>query len=109
MEKPKKRAKNGQFLPGNREGTGRKKIPADVKEALAALTPDGVKRLGDIIRDGKDCDALEGIRMLFERLYGKPVQATDVQMDVTGGLDVRAQIHAALLEQAKQKREKADG
>ena len=69
-------------------------------EALRALEPECVERLGDIVRNGKPSEATIAIQIVFDRLYGKPVQATDVNMDVSGGLDVRAQIHAALLAQA---------
>lgn len=104
MEEPKKRAKNGQFLPGNREGKGRKKIPEDVKKAFRDLTPKAITRLAELLNSENEKVAIQAVQEVLNRALGKPVQATDVNMDVSGGLDLTAQIHAALLRREEERR-----
>lgn len=109
MGEPKKRAKNGQFLPGNREGTGRKKIPEDVKKAFHDLTPKAITRLAQLLDSTNEKVAVQAVQEILNRALGKPVQATDVNMDVSGGLDLTAQIHAALLRREEERRNAGGG
>ena len=106
---PQNRTKTGQFVKGQSGNPGgRTKIDPKVIEILKAALPEMAERLVKLTESDDENVALKAILAAFERLFGKPVQASDVQMDVSGALDVRAQIHAALLEQAKQAKEHAE-
>lgn len=91
-----KRDKNGRFLPGN-AGGGRPKIPQEVKEAIRAACPEAVQVLIEIMSNQREktCNRLEAAKTLLDRGYGKPAQAMNVE--VSGNMDVRAQIRSILL------------
>ena len=78
--------------------SGRPKIPEDVKEAIRAACPEAVQELIGYIHHKNPKIAMWAIAELLDRGYGKPTQEQNVQMDLTGLLDVRAQIRSVLLE-----------
>src|SRR5215204_893060 len=60
--------------------SGRPKMPAEVREAAMALTPDAIRTLGEImlnplVRPGVRVTAAEKI---LDRALGKPAQTVDV-------------------------------
>ena len=98
---PANRSKTGQFLPGNRANpSGRPKIPAEVREATRAACPEAVQYLVSVMRDETERTPyrMDAAKTLLERAYGKPMQAQDITLDVSGELDVTAQIRRVLLE-----------
>lgn len=108
-QKPQKRAENGRILPGTvLNPGGRPKKDPEAYEILKANTKKAAAKLVALMDDRNTKVALQAAQSLLDRVWGKPVQASEVQMDVSGALDVRAQIHAALLEQAKQAKEHAE-
>ena len=48
--------------------------------------------------------ALMAAQVILDRTMGKPMQAQNVQLDVAGLLDVRAQIRTVLMEKANEQR-----
>lgn len=83
-----KRNKNGTFAPGN-AGGGRKPIPPEIKEALAALIPKAIERLTGIIHDSEDDKlVMEAVKVVFDRVYGKPQQALDIESNNNHTIDV---------------------
>lgn len=62
------------FSKGNKLG-GRKKTPDAIKEAFAAATPEAVKILIDLMRNGEDDSIrLKAAIEVINRHLGKPVQ-----------------------------------
>ena len=79
--------------------TGRPKIPEDVKEAIRAACPKAVSVLVSMLNSKKEAYRLEAAKTLLDRGYGKPVQMQDVNLDVSGTVDVEAQIRRLLLKE----------
>lgn len=98
-ENSKKTAKGRPFKIG-RSGNpgGRPKIPEDVKEAIRAACPKAVSVLVSMLNSKKEAYRLEAAKTLLDRGYGKPVQMQDVSLDLTGTLDVVAQIRRVVME-----------
>lgn len=71
--------KTGRFLPGNKTG-GRRELPADVKEMLAAATPGAVKTLVAITNDenARHADRIRAAEIILNRVYGLPKQSVDL-------------------------------
>lgn len=91
--------KAGRFVPGKSGNPGgRPKIPQDVKDAIRAACPKAVSVLVGLLDDKKSLIRLEAAKTLLDRGYGKPAQAQDITLDMTGSLDVTAQIRRVLLE-----------
>ena len=83
-----KRDKNGKFMKGY-AGGGRKPIPPDIKEALTQLIPKAVERLGAIIHHSEeDKLVMEAVKVVFDRVYGKPQQALDIESNNNHVLEV---------------------
>ena len=76
----------------------------ETKEALLKLGPKAVARLAKLLDSDDETVAERAVDIVFNRLWGKPVQPSDVNMDVSGGLDLTAQIHAALLRREEERR-----
>lgn len=88
MEESVKRNKNGTFAKGN-PGGGRKPIPSDIKEALTQLIPKAVERLSAIIHDSEDDKlVMDAVKVVFDRVYGKPQQALDIESNNNHTLEV---------------------
>ena len=74
-----KRDENGRFLPGN-SGSGRPKIPADVKEAIKAACPEAVRVLIELLHSKKEAYRLEAAKTLLDRGYGKPESMSKIEL-----------------------------
>lgn len=63
-----------------RNPTGRPKVPAEVREAAMALTPDAIRPLGEIMMDRSAPPAtrVTAADKLLDRALGKPAQQVDV-------------------------------
>ena len=97
---PEKRAKNGQFLPGsvNNPG-GRPKVNPEIKEILKAASVHAAERLVALVDSKQEKIALQAVQEILNRTEGKP--RDNVQMNVSGNLDVRSQIRDILIERLK--------
>lgn len=93
------RTEKGHFMKGvSGNPSGRPKQDPEVKEIFKAALPHAAERLVQLIDSRKELVAIKAIEIIFDRTQGKAPQA--VSMDLTGGLDIRAQIRAVLLERA---------
>lgn len=100
-QKTDKKAPKTAFKPGQSGNpSGRPKMPDNLREAIRAACPAAVELLVSIVTDTdvRAADRLKAAEILLERGYGKPAQSQDINLDVSGGLDVGAQIRAILLE-----------
>ncbi|MBQ9566200.1 MAG: hypothetical protein IJU98_11500 [Synergistaceae bacterium] len=93
--KPFKKGQSGN--PG-----GRPKADPEAREALKASTKEAVETVIRLLHSESDKVALMAAQTILDRAWGKAVQPQEVQ--VSGGLDMRAQIHAALLEREARRR-----
>ena len=82
---------------------GRPKGNPEVKEILKAASPEAARQLVEYIYHENPKIAMWAITEVLDRTEGKPIQA--VNMEVSGNLDVRAQIRELL----KERKEHADG
>ena len=106
------------MLPTNREGTGRfikgqsgnpsgrPKENPEVKEFFKARTLDAAKKVDELMSCGDKKIELLAAQEILNRSLGKPVQQQAVEM--SGGLDMRAQIRTVLLERLNGKSEKSE-
>jgi hypothetical protein len=79
--------------PGGRPGT-----PPDIKEALAAMLPAAVKRLGELLMSENEKIAIQATQVVLDRNLGKAVATTiDVKADL-------GQMHLQLLEEIRARR-----
>ncbi|MBQ3399582.1 MAG: hypothetical protein IJG37_01185 [Synergistaceae bacterium] len=95
------RDSKGRFMPGNpSKGSRPKKIPEELREAFKELVPRSVEVIAEILnnRKTKSNVRLEAVKVVLDRVYGKPAQAQDITLDVSGSLDLTAQIRRVLLE-----------
>lgn len=68
---------------------GRPKIPEDIKEALTKLVPRAVERLSAIVHDSEDEKlVMEAVKVVLDRVYGKPQQALDIESNNNHTLEV---------------------
>ena len=60
---------------------GRPKVPAEVREAAMALTPDAIRVLGEIMRDPKAPPAtrVTAADKILDRALGRPAQSVEVK------------------------------
>jgi hypothetical protein len=68
--------------PGEvRNPGGRPKMPAEVREAAMALTPEAIKTLGDIMRDPSTPPAtrVAAAEKILDRALGRPAQQVEVK------------------------------
>lgn len=85
---PIKRDKSGKFQKGHNLG-GRKPIPPEIKETLTALVPKAVERLTQIINEsGNEKIVMQAVEVIFNRVYGKPIQAVDLESNNNHTLEV---------------------
>lgn len=83
---------------------GRPKQNPEVKAILQAATEDAANKLVAFMSNKNPKIALWAITEVLDRTMGKPTQAQNVQLDVAGFLDVRAQVRAVLMEKANEQR-----
>jgi hypothetical protein len=108
MVRPKPTAKALANLkpaqPGEvRNPTGRPKTPPDVKEALQAMLPAAVKRLGELLMSDNEKIAVQATQIVLDRNLGKAVATTiDVKADM-------GQLHLQLLEEIRERRQERIG
>lgn len=108
MARPKPTAKSLANLkpvqPGEvRNPTGRPKTPPDVKEALQAMLPQAVTRLGQLLMSDNEKIALAATQVVLDRNLGKAI-ATKV--DVKADLGA---MHLQLLEEIRARRQERLG
>ena len=78
--------------------TGRPKTPPDVKEALAAMLPAAVKRLGELLMSDNEKIAIQATQVVLDRNLGK---ASATTIDVKADLGA---MHLQLLEEIRARR-----
>ena len=99
---PANRDKSGQFQKGQSGNPlGRPKMPDEVRGKIRSACPEAVAVLIELLHDKKSLIRLEAAKTLLDRGYGKPVQMQDVQLDVSGSVDLDTQIRAILIERDK--------
>ena len=71
---------------------------------LQAAEEDAANKLVSLLKSKNEKIALMAAQVILDRTMGKPMQAQNVQLDVAGLLDVRAQIRTVLMEKANEQR-----
>ena len=85
------------FQPGQSGNpSGRPKSNPEVKEILKAATVRAAHKLVGLLESKSDKIAFQAAQEILNRTEGKPRES--VQMNVSGGLDIRTQIRSVLLE-----------
>ena len=87
-------AKKGEV----RNPNGRPKTPPDVKEALQAMLPAAVKRLGELLMSDNEKIAVQAVQVVLDRNLGKAI-ATKIDVKADMG-----QMHLQLLEEIRARR-----
>lgn len=82
---------------------GRPKTPPDVKEALAAMLPAAVKRLGELLLSDNEKIAVQAVQVVLDRNLGKAIAT---KIDVKADL---GQMHLQLLEEIRARRQERLG
>lgn len=90
--------------PGEvRNPHGRPKTPEDVKQALAAMLPAAVKRLGELLLSDNEKIAVQAVQVVLDRNLGKAI-ATKIDVKADMG-----QLHLQLLEEIRARRQERIG
>ena len=98
------RDSNGRFKPGySGNPDGRIKGDAEVRKILKEHSAYAARRLVELLEDENSRVVFLDVQEILNRTEGKPRES--VQMDISGGFDVRAQIRDVLLERMMQERE----
>lgn len=92
------RDERGRFVKGHAfpSSGGRPKLPEELKEAFQRASPRALEVLVKIVNDdeAKDADRIRAAEVIFDRGYGKPRQAVDLdatsipQVIFVGGDDI---------------------
>ncbi|MBR1437913.1 MAG: hypothetical protein IJ587_05185 [Synergistaceae bacterium] len=100
IEAKSQNKKSGRFQKGvSGNPGGRPKTDPEVKAILKAAAPEAARLLVEMMYEDNPKIAMWAITDVLDRTQGKPVQAQDINMDVSGLLDVRTQVRSILLEQ----------
>lgn len=67
---------------------GKKKMPHEVRDALANLCPAAIKRIAQAINDPKDREGVKASFGVLEHTYGKPKQQTELTGKDGGPLEI---------------------
>ena len=93
----KKRGRGKPFVKGQSGNpSGRPKANPEVKEILKAASVGAARRLVELSQSDVLKIALQASSEILNRTEGKPREC--LKMDVSGGLDVRAQVRSVLME-----------
>jgi len=66
---------------------GRPKMPEEIRKAFQDLTPEAIKTLAEIMREGKfDSDRVKATEVILDRAWGKAIQQVDA--DFGGSLQI---------------------
>ena len=84
--------------------SGRPKQNPEIAEILKAHTEYALNKLIEHIDDPNPKISMWATTVFLDRALGKPTQAQDIQLDVAGLLDVRAQVRTILMEKANDQR-----
>ena len=76
--------------------TGKPQENAEVKAILKAHSVDAAKKLVELLDSKIEKIAFQAAQEILNRTEGKPKDS--VQMDLSGGIDVRSQVRDILLE-----------
>ena len=86
------RDKNGKFVKGNKGG-GRKQIPPEIREALTNLIPKSIEKLQSILEASEDDKlVLETIKVILDRVYGKPLQSIESKNENTDTVIIKGEV-----------------
>lgn len=107
-EKPEIKTKKkviGRPFPKGVSGNpgGRPKTDPEVKAILKAAAPDAARRLVEMMYSDNPKIAMWAITDILDRTQGKAIQAQDINMDVSGFVDVGTQVRSILLEKERER------
>lgn len=87
------RDSKGRFMAGN-PGGGRKAMPDEVKEMFKAATPMAAQLLINMMQDDEQRPELrvDCANKIIERVYGKPTQPIDSDIDAKGLFEVMIKV-----------------
>lgn len=95
------RDERGRFLPGTHV-TGRPKGSPIVKQILKAATPEAARKLVSLLNSDNEKIVLQAAQEILNRAEGKPRES--MAIDVSGGIDIRAQIRDLLVEKVNSRK-----
>ena len=94
---PTNRSKTGKFEKGKSGNpSGRPKENPEVKAIFKARSAEAALKVVELMNCGIEKIELAAAQEILNRTEGKPIQPQNIE--VSGGLDMRAQIRAVLLE-----------
>ena len=76
---------------------GRPRVNPEVREILKAHSVEAARKLVEMINHENPKIAMWAITDILDRTQGKALQAQDINMEISGHVDVRAQIREILL------------
>ena len=91
----------GRFLPGTHT-TGRVKSNPVVTKILKAATPEAARKLVALLNSDNEKIVFQVAQEILNRTEGKPRESMDI--DVSGGIDIRAQIRDLLVEKVNSRK-----
>lgn len=96
----------GRFVKGQSGNPGgRPKQDPETREALRAASPAAARKLVELLKSKNEKIAFQAAQEILNRTEGKPRES--VSMDLSAGVDMRAQIRSVLLERLDGQRAEA--